>query len=114
MPMTSLAAPNPRAVTATTEPTSVLAKRVNARGLCTTAPLTADQDPWFPVTRSTTDLEEKARAACNGCPVMAECRELALRAESQLSVDRIHGIFGGLAAHERIEAIKARRGGGTR
>ncbi|MGY4900071.1 WhiB family transcriptional regulator [Micromonospora aurantiaca (nom. illeg.)] len=112
--MTSLAAPAPRAVTATTESTSVLAKRVNARGLCTTAPLTADQDPWFPVTRAKAELEEKARSACSGCPVLAECRELALRTESEFSVDRIHGIFGGLAPHERIEAIKARRGGGVR
>lgn len=90
----------------------MLERRVHARGLCTRAVLAPDLDPWFPATQSEAALEEVARRVCAGCPVKAECCELALRRESGLPRDRIHGILGGLAPHQRIEAIKARRDAG--
>lgn len=108
--MTRLAAPPPRAVAVTTEPTTLLEKQVYARGLCTKAVLTAELDPWFPATEQESALEEVARRVCAGCPVKDECGELALRKERGLPRDRIHGIFGGLAPHQRIAAIQARRG----
>ncbi|WP_027660839.1 WhiB family transcriptional regulator [Salinispora fenicalii] len=100
----------------TTESSSVLAKRRQGRGLC--APdgkksrVSAVSDPWFPVTRNEADLEAQARKACSGCAVKAECAELALREEAELPPDWIQGIYGGLAPHQRIEAIKARRDAG--
>ncbi|WP_026254969.1 WhiB family transcriptional regulator [Salinispora arenicola] len=93
----------------TAESSSVLEKRIHARGLCTNAVLLPGIDPWFPATQSEPALEEVARRVCAGCPVMDECAELAFRREAGLPRDRIHGIFGGLAPHERIAVIKARR-----
>lgn len=108
-PKTRLAAPPPKAGAVTTEPTTLLEKQVYAHGLCTKAVLTAELDPWFPATEKESALEEVARRVCAGCPVKNECGELALRKERGLPRDRIHGIFGGLAPHERIAANKARR-----
>lgn len=91
----------------------MLAKRVQAQGLCTPngkkSEVSAAVDPWFPVTRNEPDLEAQARKVCAGCPVMDECAELALREEAALPPDWIQGIYGGLAPHQRIEALKARR-----
>ncbi len=116
MPTTTLAAPPPGAATVTSEPTPVLAKQVNSRGLCTRARIDAENDPWFPATRVEADLEVLARRACAGCPVMAECLELTLRTESQFKDQRsrINGIFGGRAPHERIALLQARRAGEPR
>lgn len=99
--------------TATAELTSVLAKRVQARGECVPngkkPKVSAEDDKWFPVTRNEPDLEAQAREACSGWPVRVECAELALREEAALPSDWIQGIYGGLAPHQRIEAIQARR-----
>lgn len=99
----------------TTESSSVLAKRVQARGKCTPdgkkSKVSAAIDPWFPVTRNEPDLEAQARRVCAGCPVRVECAELALREEAELPPDWIQGIYGGLAPHQRIAALKARRSG---
>jgi WhiB family redox-sensing transcriptional regulator len=112
VPMTSLAARPPRSVSASTEPTSVLAKRVHIRGLCIAAKVDSATDPWFPVTEVEDELVRRARWACAGCPVIAECRELTLRIESRLPDSAIHGIFGALAPHERRTLIRARRRAG--
>ena len=120
MPMTSLTAPQPRAATPTTEATAVLAKRVRTRGKCspTGGGMTVnasqfavddDYDPWFPVTRDETELEQLARRACRGCPVVESCLELTLRTEARTPGD-IHGIAGGLAPHERRALVQARIG----
>lgn len=120
MPMTSLTAPQPRAVTPTTEATAVLAKRVSTRGKCspTGGGMTVnasqfvvddDNDPWFPVTQDEASLEVLARRACRGCPVVASCLELTLRAESRTPRD-IHGIVAALAPHERRALVQARTG----
>ncbi|WP_018255960.1 WhiB family transcriptional regulator [Salinispora mooreana] len=99
--------------TATAELTSVLEKRVQARGECAPdgkkSKVSAEDDKWFPVTRNEPDLEAQARKACSGCPVRVECAELALREEAELPPDWIQGIYGGLAPHQRIAANKARR-----
>ncbi len=111
--MTRLAAPPPRAVAVTTEPSSVLEKRVQARGKCTPdgekSKVSATNDPWFPVDLRERELEKAAHKACDGCPVKDSCRELALRMERGLPQDLIHGVLGGLAPHQRIAANKARR-----
>jgi hypothetical protein len=91
------------------EPTSVLAKRVNARGSCTTVKVDDENDPWFPPTRLPHELIKLARRACAGCPVIVECRELTLRTEAQVRPATIEGIFGGLAPHERRALIRVRR-----
>ncbi len=120
MPMTSLTAPQPRAATPTTEATAVLAKRVGTRGKCSPAgggmtvhagqfAVGDDNDPWFPVTRDETELEQLARRACRGCPVMASCLELTLRTESRTPGD-IDGLAAGLAPHERRALVQARTG----
>jgi hypothetical protein len=114
VPKTSVAAPVPQRATATSEPTAVLAKRVNALGMCTVARLDPTDDPWFPPTQIKAELAERARTACIGCPVIAECREMTLRREAELPESQINGIFGALAPHERIAIIRARRGGGQR
>lgn len=110
MPQMSLAAPVPQRVAVTSESTAVLEKRVMARGLCTAARVTADDDPWYPAVETGAKAVEAARAACAGCMVMASCLELALREESQLG--GVFGVRGGAAAHERRILIQARRRGG--
>lgn len=44
-----------------------------------------------------------AKAVCDSCPVMAECRRYALAAEEQF------GVWGGLDERERREMIARRR-----
>jgi WhiB family redox-sensing transcriptional regulator len=71
-------------------------------------------DEWFPYepdarhTRARGAYEERARELCAGCPVHAECLELALRAEARPYVTP-HGIFGGLAPWERQNLLRSRR-----
>ncbi|GGK10637.1 hypothetical protein GCM10010123_45810 [Pilimelia anulata] len=102
--------------------TSALATVVGAHGVCANAQVTATDDPWFPATEIPDVLAELAREACAGCPALQACRELALRMEASLPGPAIQGLVGGLAPHERIELIRARRaellrarrGGGAR
>jgi hypothetical protein len=72
-------------------------------------------DPWFPVTNSVEEGIEAAQAACGGCPVMRECRELTFREERDLAEGHIHGVRGGLSALQRRAVYRrmpaqARRG----
>jgi WhiB family redox-sensing transcriptional regulator len=50
--------------------------------------------------------DQAALALCAGCPIMAECRELALRDEA--GVDGCYGVRGGLMPWARRELIQAR------
>lgn len=109
MPKTSVAVPVPPAATPSSVSTAALAKQVNTQGLCTSALVDAQNDPWFPVTRIREDLVGLARQACAGCSVIAECREMAIRMESALPESKINGIFGALAPQERIDLIRAHR-----
>jgi hypothetical protein len=91
--------------------TSVLSHRVGAAGLCPDS----NDDRWFPTEpnphsgtdKARREFEAYARAACLGCTVLMECRELALRTEAQPRV-KAHGIWGGLAPWER-DALRRRR-----
>ena len=82
-------------------PTRVLSRRTGVAGLCSDC----GSDLWFPPEppfnpaggRARHGYELYARAVCLGGPVMAECRELALRIESQPGI-QAHGIWGGTAA----------------
>jgi hypothetical protein len=92
-------------------PTPVLVHRVGAAGLCAD---TAD-DRWFPAEphhdasqQAREAYEEYARKACEGCPVRADCLELALRIEDRPGV-RAHGVWGGLAPWARTALRRARR-----
>lgn len=92
-------------------PAEVLAHRVGLAGKCSDR----GDDTWFPPEpRPGADAGERAayedyaRAACLGCAVMPECRELALRIEARPDVVP-HGISGGLAPWERAAMIRARR-----
>ena len=115
-PTSSVAALAPPGTsTVSTESTGTLAKRIGARGLC--APVwaalavTGDNDPWFPVDDEGKVIEsgdkavKAARRACSGCPVIAECLELAWREESVTG--DVNGIRGALAADERRAAYRA-------
>lgn len=121
MPLSSVSAPQPRGTSPSlgTEPDGVLAKRVGTRGLCapgavsvvrTAMAVSDDDDPWFPVDDAgrTIDTGEKAveaaRTACHGCPVIAECLELARREESRTG--DVYGIRGGRSADERRAAYR--------
>ena len=120
MPLTSVSALPPRGdrpSSPSTEPTSVLAKRVAARGKCNPSgaamtvtasdfQVSAVDDPWFPPTQVEADLEALARKACGGCPVMASCLELTLRTEQRTG--DFDGLAGGLAPHERRALSKTR------
>ena len=130
VPVTSVSAPQPPDTFSNvcTEPDGVLAKRIGTRGLCAPGAVSVvraalvvsdDDDPWFPVDGAgkTIDIGDRAvraaRRACGGCPVMAECRELARREESRTG--DVYGIRGGLAACERRAAYRAAaKGGGAR
>lgn len=47
--------------------------------------------------------QDRARRLCAGCPVLAECRELALRTRGGR-----HGVWGGLSEWERTSIRAAR------
>jgi hypothetical protein len=74
----------------------------------------AQNDDWFPPEPEAKSpaarvrYEATARQLCGGCPVRAECLELALRDEARPYV-MPHGIFGGLAPWERKKLNRGRR-----
>lgn len=99
--------------------TAELARNVTTRGACVG---TATPDAWFPpepvrsgsesaetVAARRGDYENTARALCAGCPVLAECLELALREETGLPRTWIHGIRGGTAPWRRENIIESRK-----
>jgi len=49
------------------------------------------------------DRESAAKALCERCPVIRECRDHAL------AVQEPYGVWGGLTIHERAEIIAQRR-----
>lgn len=75
-----------------------LAERVEEHGLCSGTP---NDTVWFPNKTITPDM---ARQACAGCPVVAECLELALREEAN-TLGGSWGIFGAATPDERRELI---------
>lgn len=94
----------------TAQATPVLSHRVGVAGVCADS---AD-DKWFPAEpgpsatgKARAAYEEYARAACSGCTVLMECRELALRIEGRPRF-QAHGVWGGLAPWER-DALRRRR-----
>lgn len=91
--------------------TGALSARIGAAGLCSDS----NSDWWFPPepamdapTAEVREYEDRARAACLGCTVMPECRELALRIEARPGI-RSHGVWGGLAPWERRDLIRSRQ-----
>lgn len=62
---------------------------VTTKGSCVDSP---DAETWFPATATPDD----AKKACAGCPVRAECLELALHRDEK------HGIWGGTTPEERL------------
>lgn len=115
MPKTSVAASQPLPESINTVSTAVLEARVYARGLCTIARPTADNDPWDLESERAEKAIPAARKACAGCPVIAECLEWTLREEATIQAHHIHGARAGLAPAERRELIKQRsRIGGDR
>jgi hypothetical protein len=98
---------------------SDLSYLVRTFGICVGSP---DPDAWFPpeptvggnvsaealaVRRA--NYEDTAGARCAGCPVLAECLELALREEGNLPRTWIHGIRGGTAPWRRLNMIQSRK-----
>jgi Transcription factor WhiB len=71
-----------------------------------------DPEDYFPIIGSKLakpggkryiEEQTKARELCAGCPVLAECRELALRTRGGR-----HGVWGGTSEWERINIRAAR------
>ena len=65
------------------------------QGACTSLP--EDGKRQFFDTRSS----RGAKAICGQCDVQDECLRVALDFESQPGVRQRHGVWGGMAAHER-------------
>lgn len=65
--------------------------------------LSADPDLFFPISGSGRSMEQaaQAKAVCARCLVQGECLGFALRTR------QAHGIWGGLTAEERHQAINA-------
>ena len=60
------------------------------------------------------DEQEEACRLCQGCPVRAQCLELALHLEGQgtrSAKGYSHGVWGGMTADEREPLIAARKPG---
>lgn len=89
------------------------------RGACLRAP---DPDAWFPpepkqggaesaqaVEARRAEYVATAQTLCHGCPVLAECLELALHEEQDLPRTWIHGIRGGKAPWQRANILQYRR-----
>jgi WhiB family redox-sensing transcriptional regulator len=88
--------------------TEVLQHRIGAAGLCSDS----NDDRWYPVASSFDSRAAYvayARAACLGCSVIDECRELALRIEARVP-GAPHGVWGGTTPAERREMIRRREG----
>lgn len=81
--------------------------RISAFGKCTNRP---DDAVFFPDRAIT---REDAQAACEGCPVVAECLERALRVEATPFVQP-HGIYGAKTPDERKNLLRGRRRGSRR
>jgi hypothetical protein len=91
-----------------------LAGLVYAYGMCRSYVFDPyGEDPWFPTGGRPEELEERAVKACAGCPVIAECLEMALRLEAGLPRDNVVGIFGATPGHQRRRMLDVRRGGGV-
>lgn len=113
MPKVSVASPTGPTSPAPTSRVTFLAKQVETRGLCRSARVTPENDPWFPATETGDKAAALARRACAGCPVVAECRAVAYREESTFG--DVWGVRGGLSAGERRDLLRARHAvGGAR
>lgn len=100
------------------QPIEALRQLTMTRGDCIGA---TDPDAWFPrepphgvesskaVQESREVYEATARQLCGGCPVRAECLELALREEAGLPRTWLHGIRGGTAPWTRENIIRSRK-----
>jgi WhiB family redox-sensing transcriptional regulator len=59
------------------------------------APCTNYPDAYFPELASDAlDIAEQARKMCNGCPIIEQCFQYAIKWE-------IHGVWGGTTANQR-------------
>ncbi|MDP9850236.1 WhiB family transcriptional regulator [Streptosporangium lutulentum] len=79
----------------------VLAQHVDASGTCVRSP---NADAWFPEN----GRPAGARKLCKGCPVIAECLELALREEAGLGRSRVQGVRGSRTPTERYRINRQR------
>lgn len=93
-------------------PSRHLYDRLEARGLCAKSDDSAYTDSldWWrlPADERRSAAAWWARTLCDGCPVMAECVVVALRA-SESSGYVQHGTWGGLAMWELTELAAKRR-----
>lgn len=53
-------------------------------------------------------LHEMAKEVCRSCPLIAECLEMALKAEGARSARSRWGVFGGRTPSERARIARAR------
>lgn len=72
-------------------------------GLCRTVDPDAFFSPEAERGASKSRREEAAKALCDRCPVITECREHAL------SVQEPYGVWGGLSESERAEILARRK-----
>ena len=55
-------------------------------------------DEWFPETPAAL---KQAKTLCAGCPIAAQCLEVAMRAEAGHGAHNRYGVFGGRTPFER-------------
>jgi hypothetical protein len=72
-----------------------------------------DPEAWFPPPGNISETR-RAKALCNGCPVIAECLEQALRFEAGFPSGGRAGIWGGTTPAERVDIAAKRRIAGPR
>lgn len=65
-------------------------------------------DPWHPDSDAP-NAYTPAREICGACPVIADCLEVAMAAESGRAHGSRFGMFGGLSPHERARLWRERR-----
>lgn len=66
-------------------------------------------DPsWWSASPNTSE-SARARAWCAGCPVAAQCLELAMDAEGSTAAGHRYGVFGGLTGPQRRDLYDKRR-----
>lgn len=65
-------------------------------------------DPWHPDS-DLPNAYNAAREICGGCPVVADCLEVAMSTEGGIVHGSRYGMFGGLSPHERARLWRERQ-----
>ena len=95
-------------------PNFLASKPGDPRPLCVEK---ADPEIWFSDERNgiqtannRNKLINRAKKICEHCPVLAACREWALKQpNAPVKQDTLHGIWGGMTRKERVRSLRNKR-----